>query len=367
MANNALLQMIAAGNAYDPVGGFNSGLQMASSRNKDNQLMQIRDATLAQQRAQFEMQQQLYRYKQDALGQLAGVNPNAAMYAAAGITPPTYGTSIHYDDQGNAYQASSSGGLTPVAPMGPGGQPVRMVRPATMQDLGSRIQGIDPITGMPRGAPYQVDLAPEQQPETKGAVTAAQDEAKLAVERRATLPKVKAAHDKIQADANVVLEQVERAKSLLGPMTTGWGAALEYLPATDARKLANILDTIKNRIAFNELSTMRQNSPTGGAVGQLTDAERTALGNLMGSLDNYQSGDDIREVLDQISTLTKKLSSSAADAFYATYPDAAVEPRASTQQPTPTQSQGGAREVELNGVRYRMMPDGTVIKIGGAQ
>ena len=56
------------------------------------------------------------------------------------------------------------------------------------------------------------------------------------------------------------------------------GSLLKGVPLTDAHILENdIFATIKANVGFDRLQRMRDSSPTGGAVGQLSDSEREAL------------------------------------------------------------------------------------------
>ncbi len=65
---------------------------------------------------------------------------------------------------------------------------------------------------------------------------------------------------------------------------------LEYalgsaLPGTDARELASKVDTIQANLAFDELEEMRKNSPTGGALGNVTEKELDLLKSAVSGLD----------------------------------------------------------------------------------
>lgn len=56
------------------------------------------------------------------------------------------------------------------------------------------------------------------------------------------------------------------------------------LTGSDSTDFQNRNDAITDSAAFAELQNMRDNSPTGGAVGQLTDPERKAIGNSVTAL-----------------------------------------------------------------------------------
>jgi len=98
-----------------------------------------------------------------------------------------------------------------------------------------------------------------------------------------------------QAQAgSTVLEDIGRAKeiALNDPfLTTGFvGGILKNVGGTKAKTLNELTSTIKANIGFDRLQRMRDESPTGGALGQVAVQELVALQNSLGSLD--QSLDD---------------------------------------------------------------------------
>lgn len=76
--------------------------------------------------------------------------------------------------------------------------------------------------------------------------------------------------------------------------TAGRNAPFAVIPGTQAKNLDATLDTIKANIGFEELQRMRDNSPTGGALGQVTEREIAFLQAVLGSLDQGQSPDQLR-------------------------------------------------------------------------
>lgn len=76
---------------------------------------------------------------------------------------------------------------------------------------------------------------------------------------------------------------------IMGP--TGWGAAAKWLPSTDARALDNSLTSVKSNLGFEKLQQMRENSPTGGALGQVSDFENKLLQSTFGTLDQFSDQD----------------------------------------------------------------------------
>jgi hypothetical protein len=72
--------------------------------------------------------------------------------------------------------------------------------------------------------------------------------------------------------------------------TTGFGAAIfQNIPATQAFDVRSLVDTIKANAAFDKLQAMRAASPTGGALGAVSDNEGRLLAAAIGNLEQAQS------------------------------------------------------------------------------
>lgn len=71
--------------------------------------------------------------------------------------------------------------------------------------------------------------------------------------------------------------------------TGAYGYGLSYLPFDNpGHNLAQPLDTLKAIVGFERLEQMREESPTGGALGQVSNMEIRFLQSTQGSLDQFQ-------------------------------------------------------------------------------
>ena len=120
----------------------------------------------------------------------------------------------------------------------------------------------------------------------------------------------------------IVLENLDRAIELAqDPLATGFaGGALQNVGANPltgsvAIDLAKTVETITATIGFDRLQRMREESPTGGALGQVAVQELEALRATMGSLDLRQSKDvvtrNLRRVKDEYVTAMKRIIDAA--------------------------------------------------------
>lgn len=117
--------------------------------------------------------------------------------------------------------------------------------------------------------------------------------------------KIRAASDNkaqmVTGRANTVVSKVDEALKNVDWSTTGFvGNFLKEIGGTDARDLKGTLDTIKANIGFNELQQMREASPTGGALGQVAVQELNMLQATLSSLDQAQTGPQVKQSLDAI-------------------------------------------------------------------
>lgn len=181
-------------------------------------------------------------------------------------------------------------------------------------------------------------LPPEQNPQLKGDQERQQKAAALEVDRRAAMPKAQAAFSSFEMNAGVVRKNIEEARKLIKEGAAGYGALAGVLPETKARKLAGIVNTIKANVSFDKLQQMREASPTGGALGQVSDFENRLLQATQGTLDPYQS-DLLLESLNQIDSLIPLVLDERRKAFELDY---GAAPQGVTPSGGPTPEEAAA-------------------------
>ena len=112
-----------------------------------------------------------------------------------------------------------------------------------------------------------------------------------------------------QNDAAIVLKNVSLVReAILNPgkilgitvSPVSWGSLFKEIPGTPAMGVAGMIKTMRANIGFGKLQSMREVSPTGGALGQVSNIELELLTSVIGSLEQAQSKEDVLRVLDQI-------------------------------------------------------------------
>lgn len=185
-------------------------------------------------------------------------------------------------------------------------------------NLGDRTVITDPTN--PAAAPiaqFQRGVSPDAQPELRGQQTAAVEQAEIAaiapraqeerrVERELQQGQRIGAIESKQEQTQLLTELLDQAKDLSGFWTTGFvGGAASRIEGTPAYNLSRTLDTLKATAGFDTLQQMRDNSPTGGALGQVTERELSLLQATWGSVEQAQSQAQFERALDRFDRQVK--------------------------------------------------------------
>ena len=201
-------------------------------------------------------------------------------------------------------------------------------------------------------------------PEMARRVAAAKDPAGELVKIQEASKKSAAGLDAIQQRHDLVMQQIQVVRDMIkggarfneatGEIETTKGMAndnpfdfvmgvTQYVPRMQANDYKKNLDTLLANVGFNELNRLRQMSPTGGALGQVTERELAFLQNVLGDLGVNTRYDTVLRALDNVENSFANMLN-AAKADYGTY---FVTPRSS-----PTASGSDAQTIEIDGTSY---------------
>ena len=216
---------------------------------------------------------------------------------------------------------------------GPGGQPTAVSTDSAQQALPSA-QSPKPL------------MPPSIDAQAQGAVVTAQKEAELMVEKKAKFPKAQAALASLNQQQTVVEDALDKAIKNVSPWSAGVGAWASALPATQAKALRSDLNTIKANLGFDKLQQMRDNSPTGGALGSVVVQEILFLQSSVKELDQELKPSELKDKLEFIQSNLKELKSLREQAFQSDYAGVASKDAAKPDQ-------DGWRSLP-NGIRVRV-------------
>lgn len=167
-----------------------------------------------------------------------------------------------------------------------------------------------------KAAEIPVTLKPADVPENYAAKMGAGESAQQAAQI-AAIPEKKAVERVAELAANqtkaetvgaskfakteMLKTEIDEAKQMAGSWTTGLvGSTMKNVPGTAAHDLSKKLDTIKANIGFDRLQEMRDSSPTGGALGQVSERENALLQSVWGNLEQSQSEAQFKANLEKV-------------------------------------------------------------------
>jgi hypothetical protein len=182
--------------------------------------------------------------------------------------------------------------------------------------------------GMQGGSPY-VGPDPIQQARDKAY---AGEVGRVEGERAATIPQRQGGLETTIRGIDETMASVDRAMSQVpGFGTTGFaGAAGAKIPGTPAYNLRKTIESVKANLGFDRLQTMRDNSPTGGALGQVAVQELEFLQSAVASLDQGQDDAQLLDNLKRVRTHYEKWKEAVQQAGQRT----GLQPPAPTPAPS---------------------------------
>lgn len=158
-------------------------------------------------------------------------------------------------------------------------------------------------------------IPPEKKPGHIKEVETVKADVQRKAEVAKKLPKARSSLKGTISKIKLMKSKTQEARSLVGPFTTGTGAWLSIMPGSKAKRLEGVIETIKANLGFGELAEMRATSPTGGAVGQLSDRELKVLSAVKQALDQAQSGKDVMDALDMLDDQLTGMGERVQEAF----------------------------------------------------
>ena len=328
--------------------------QAASAAKEDRQferqkeLMELKagiQRDLQASRSQYDLQakREAYKLKFEQL-KAAGIEPgtpefNKGMFNI-GSGDPTYGRSggVFKGPDGRHYtvQFASDGSrkILPVETTGEGGQAISLTpsRGVTKVDTGTGTRVIDSSTGQDV-RDINKNIADAEYQKKSGL-----NMAKL----EASMPKIKASLASVDASNDNVIRAIDEALPRINNLTAGYGGALlSNMPATAARDVAGLIGTIRANSGFDKLQDMRNNSPTGGALGNVSELELKELQRTFADLGQDQTPERLRKNLLKVKEQVLLFKRLRHEAFQEQYAPILNRRGGAQAQPTPAAQSAG--------------------------
>ena len=100
-----------------------------------------------------------------------------------------------------------------------------------------------------------------------------------------------------------ILDQSDQRGMFSGPAAGPFSGQFREMPGTPAYEINQLVQSALSNVGLDTLQRMRENSPTGGALGQVPIQQQQRLEQVLGSLDVRQSPDILRDNLNRVSNL----------------------------------------------------------------
>lgn len=132
------------------------------------------------------------------------------------------------------------------------------------------------------------------------------------------LPKQESALKMQETQDKFVSGAVDKAISQADGWTTGLaGSAAQTIPGSAAHNLRATLMGIQSNLGFDKLQDMRNNSPTGGALGNVSEMEIRLLQSAWGNIEQSQSKEQLVESLKSVKKIRDEFSAMRRQAYEA--------------------------------------------------
>jgi len=110
------------------------------------------------------------------------------------------------------------------------------------------------------------------------------------------------------------IRQIKEIYKGVSPGVGGAASALRFVPGSDAWNVDLLLKNIQGNIAFKTLADMRKASPTGGALGSVSEMELQMLANSLGAVQQGLEEKIFTENINRIEKNIKKTKSKIQNA-----------------------------------------------------
>jgi len=217
------------------------------------------------------------------------------------------------------------GNVVPLQP-GPHGALVRSAMPEGVTIAHGRPIPIDAGTTVHLVDPFSrqiVRSVPKEQYEAERQKALGATEGRKQAEMPEKYSKAVTAMQSLSLKHAILNDEIDRSLALIEKNipTTGLAAKLNVIPSSDQMTLRERLDTIRSNIGFDELQQMRDASPTGGALGQVTEYENRLLQGLLGSLNQEMTMQELQYNLKRLQNILAERQKIRQEAFQRDYGD----------------------------------------------
>lgn len=247
-----------------------------------------------------------------------------------GQNPPALGQPGAQPSPGQGLPPQMQQPLPPLqaSPQGQQGLPPQVQQQSQQQAPQGIAQGVTPL------------MSPSIDPTAQENVRRAQKIGELQGKRiGSTQDRLKAATTamgELKAQQGVMMQDIDTAINMAEQGGTGIGSYMSLVPGSGAHDLSATLDTIKANVGFDKLQAMREASPTGGALGQVSERENVLLQSTLGALAQTQSKEQFISNLQRLKGIVSERQALREQAFQTDFGQGGQPQQPAPSQPTTT-------------------------------
>lgn len=150
---------------------------------------------------------------------------------------------------------------------------------------------------------FEAEQARRTQEQSQAEIEAREQAAAQQAQGAVNLDAFNTAYDRA---VGVLDSAIDEGFELFGDEVTGIsGAVASIIPSSDRNVLEGALDTMKGLVGFEKLQKMREASPTGGALGQVSELELRLLNSTLGNIEpgKARNAADLKRQLETVRQL----------------------------------------------------------------
>lgn len=152
-----------------------------------------------------------------------------------------------------------------------------------------------PVSDQPLEMPPEIKGNPAAEQKFREAV--AQEKGKTAAQNQANRSKLANKLSSSMTQFDDTIRILDDALPNVNNLTAGFASLSASIPGTPASDLREMLQPVLARSGFGTLQEMRDNSPTGGALGQVSDRELSLLQAAEANISTAQSPEQLRKAI----------------------------------------------------------------------
>ena len=132
-----------------------------------------------------------------------------------------------------------------------------------------------------------------------------------------------------------VIQDLQRSLGILendwSKLSAATSGVAKHIPLTDAKALDGLIQSALSNVGIDTLQTMRENSPTGGALGQVPIQQQKRLEQVLGSLDISQEPEIVIQNVKRVINIYKDIAYGTRDEIQSLVEQGKIAPEIAAQ------------------------------------